>query len=146
RYLTNSFSLAYVTSSIADLADLCHHAEIRQSPFFNVFSTLHLSLLMPDEARDLLVRESEGAGRRFGEDEIAFVTRLAGSHPFHVQQAANALWEAHAPLDSDAVRAAFLDDAAPHFRYAVAQLTASQVRVLRAAATGEALSREDAAD
>lgn len=141
RYLASSFQLAYVTSSFAELTDLCHQQEIRQSPFFNVFSTMHLGLLDDLAAERLLVEESERAGARFSPDEIAFARELAGAHPFHLQQAANALWEQRG--GRAAVLEAYLDDAAPHFRYALAHLSRRRARLLAACAAGEPV---DAAD
>jgi serine/threonine-protein kinase len=136
RYLASSFSLAYVTSSYGQLADLCHRDEIRQSPFFNIFSTSFLGLMTADEAEEMLVVESERAGARFGADELQFLGELSGTHPVHLQQAASALWEAEDPSNGEGVRRAFLDEASPHFRYAVRHLSDVQRELLFSVARG----------
>jgi serine/threonine-protein kinase len=146
RYLASSFTLAYVTSSYAQLSDLCHRDEIRQSPFFNIFSTTHLGLMTEAEAEEMLVVESGRAGARFEPGELSFLAEMAGTHPFHLQQAASAMWEAEDPSNLDAVRRAFLDEAQPHWTYATRHLADSQREVLMKAARGAALDPDRDAD
>ena len=58
RSLAGHNSLAYITSSSRDLQELCHTQEIADSPFFNIFSTVQLGSLQPEEARALIVEPS----------------------------------------------------------------------------------------
>ena len=60
RYLANHYNVAYLTSSERDLQQLCHTKEISDSPFFNIFSTLPLTVFKPDEA-EALIREPSSA-------------------------------------------------------------------------------------
>jgi AAA-like domain len=68
------------------------------SPFFNIFSELVLGP-WPDEAIDQFM---SWAGDRFSEGDRRFVTALAGGHPYLLQAAASALWEAYQDTGLDA--------------------------------------------
>ncbi|MEM7247565.1 MAG: protein kinase [Acidobacteriota bacterium] len=135
RYLTNCHALAWVTASFVELTELCHSHDVRQSPFFNVFTTLHLGLLEQEEVEQLVLTESDRAGRRFDQGDLAIVKELAGRHPLHAQQAASAIWE-HAGEGRVAVQRSFLEDAEPHFRHALAHLDRRQARTLVRTAKG----------
>src|SRR6185503_10163502 len=50
RYLANHYNVSYLTSSARDLQNLCHTKEISDSPFFNIFSMMKLSVFQPQEA------------------------------------------------------------------------------------------------
>jgi len=54
----------YITSSMRDLQSLCHTEEISDSPFFNIFSTLRLSVFRKEEAEELIRGPSERVGSR----------------------------------------------------------------------------------
>jgi serine/threonine-protein kinase len=128
RYLANNFDLAFVTSSYEDLTELCHAEEIRQSPFFNVFTTVDLGLMSGAETAEMLAALAARSTVRFGLAEKAIARELGGRYPFFVQMAASAAWElmrdaGQAPPEEVAAR--FRAEADGHFRYFVDHLPAA---------------------
>ena len=84
--------ISYVTASFAPLYEVCHH-DVEGSPFFNIFRTYYLEPLTPDEARELIAIPAARAGLPFTEQEIAWVVKLAGRHPFFIQRICYFLFE-----------------------------------------------------
>ncbi|MBN2393168.1 MAG: AAA-like domain-containing protein [Anaerolineae bacterium] len=66
------------------------------SPYFNFFSEVVLGPLTQRDTDALLDR----AGDRFSTDDRRFVADIAGGHPYLVQVAASALWEARQDDDT----------------------------------------------
>ena len=121
RFLANHYDVAYITSSARDLQVLCHTKEISDSPFFNIFSTLRLSVFQPQEATELIRVPSEAAGRPLQKYENA-VLEMAGLFPFFLQMACSHTieWmEEHQQSAPDfaAIRRHFYDEAKLHYRY-----------------------------
>lgn len=122
RYLANHYNVSYITSSARDLQVLCHTKEISDSPFFNIFSTMRLSVFQPAEAEELVRVPSERAGKPLGAHVDAIVD-MAGRFPFFLQMACSHAIEyldehagAAAP-DFDVVRERFIEEARLHYRY-----------------------------
>ena len=122
RFLANHYDVAYVTSSARDLQTLCHTREIADSPFFNIFSNMRLSVFQPDEALDLIRIPSERIGRPLAPHADALLA-MAGRFPFYLQLACSHAVEyleehpaAQSP-DFAEVRRAFTQEAALHYRY-----------------------------
>lgn len=122
RYLANHFSVAYLTSSERDLQVLCHTKEISDSPFFNIFSTMRLSVFRRDEAERLIREPSKRIGKPL-EAHIDALLDLSGLFPMYLQMACSHAIEyleenpdASEP-DFDDVRRRFYDEAKLHFRY-----------------------------
>ncbi len=122
RFLANHYNVAYLTSSARDLQSLCHTKEISDSPFFNIFSTLRLSVFQSDEALEFIRVPSERVGRPlapFGDQILA----LAGRFPFYLQMACSHSIEyleeqpAGTAPDFNEIRRRFLQEAALHYRY-----------------------------
>ena len=121
RFLANHYDVAYLTSSARDLQVLCHTKEISDSPFFNIFSTLRLSVFQPQEAAELISVPSEAAGRPLQPHQEAILD-MAGLFPFFLQMACSHTieWlEEHpkAAPDFTAIRRHFYDEARLHYRY-----------------------------
>jgi serine/threonine-protein kinase len=121
RYLANHFNVAYLTSSERDLQVLCHTKEISDSPFFNIFSTLRLSVFRPDEARALITVPSQRVGKPLGEHADTILA-MSGLFPFFIQMACSHAVEMmdeqpDAALDFAEVRRRFYEEAKLHFRY-----------------------------
>ena len=90
RFLANHYNVAYLTSSARDLQVLCHTEEISDSPFFNIFSTMRLTVFQPAEAEELDPRaQSERAGADAG--------ALHARHPGDVGAVprSSSRWRAH---------------------------------------------------
>ncbi|HZL85368.1 MAG TPA: protein kinase [Candidatus Krumholzibacteria bacterium] len=86
RFLANHYNVAYLTSSARDLQALCHNKQISDSPFFNIFSTMRLSVFRPEEALELIRVPSQNVGRPlapFAEPILG----MAGLFPFFLQMA-----------------------------------------------------------
>jgi hypothetical protein len=114
--------VTYVTASTETLYDLLPQArDFSGSPFFNIFHTLRLGLLQPEEARALVVGLAERASIQFSEDDLAFLQRVAGPHPLYLRMAAYRLFEEKVASDSsaapdyDRVRHRFDQDVWPGF-------------------------------
>jgi serine/threonine protein kinase len=122
RFLANHYDVAYLTSSARDLQVLCHTKEISDSPFFNIFSNLRLSVFQPQEAAELIRVPSEMAGRPL-EPYQADILEMAGLFPFFLQMACSHTleWmEEHPqtrPPDFAAIRQHFYEEAKLHYRY-----------------------------
>ena len=122
RFLANHYNVAYLTSSARDLQVLCHTKEISDSPFFNIFSNMRLSVLQRGEAEELIRAPSEKAGRPLApySEEIM---GMAGQFPFFIQMACAHAFEyleenpgVERP-DFDEIRKRFYAEARLHFRY-----------------------------
>jgi len=121
RYLANHYNVAYLTSSERDLQQLCHTKEISDSPFFNIFSTMKLSVFQPNEARELIRVPSARVGRPL-EPHTEGILDLSGLFPFFIQMAcAHTLeWLDEHPGEApnfDEIRESFAVEATLHYRY-----------------------------
>jgi serine/threonine-protein kinase len=138
RAVANKYDMAYVTTSSRDLQQLCHAERIADSPFFNIFSNLFLTRFEPDEALALIREPSAAAGIPLAPhaDEII---DLGGLFPFFLQMACAAFFEHLAEgidCDIDRIRAAFREEAEPHFAYIREHMDEDQRGVLRDLADG----------
>jgi serine/threonine protein kinase len=122
RYLANHYNVAYLTSSERDLQVLCHTKEISDSPFFNIFSTLRLTVFRPEEAEALVRIPSDRVGKPLG-PYTEQILDLSGLFPFFIQMACSHAIEylddhpdAKAP-DFAEVRRRFYEEAKLHYRY-----------------------------
>ncbi len=110
RSLAIRHRLALITSSRRELIDLCQSAEIRSSPFFNIFANIIVSLFSEPDAFRLIETTLEPSDIRFSQREIRLVLDLAGRHPHFLQMACHFLYEAHLMELDDAARTAFLSE------------------------------------
>jgi hypothetical protein len=118
RGLCSNYDLALVTSSRAGLFELCHQGNLQTSQFWNIFVPCPLGLMPEDEARTLIREPFTRAGGTITDDDIAFVLKIAGCHPFFVQMACYYLFDAmsdHGPLDYHKVEDRFLDEAQRYY-------------------------------
>ena len=84
--------VSYVTATTAPLQKICH-TDIEDSPFFNIFAVQDVGALDLEEARELVRHPSQKAGLAFTSDEIDWIIKLAGLHPFFIQQVCNYFFE-----------------------------------------------------
>lgn len=121
RSAANNSAIAYVTSSKTELQRLCHSSEIADSPFFNIFSNLHLRSFERDEALELIVEPSRQCGiplEAFADD----IMDLAGLFPFYIQIACSTYydWLEENPGTEpgrEEIEARFMEEAGPHLEY-----------------------------
>jgi serine/threonine protein kinase len=122
RFLANHYNVSYVTSSARDLQVLCHTKEISDSPFFNIFSTMRLSILQRGEAEELIRIPSERVGKPLGRS-VEPILDMAGLFPFYLQMACSHAIEylddhpGAAQPDFREVRRRFYEEAQLHYRY-----------------------------
>lgn len=83
-------NIAFVTASLHALKWLCIAGHFT-SPFYNIFSQVHLGLFPPEETTEFLSAIREGF--EFSEEEIEFIKRIAKNHPLHLQIACSHVFE-----------------------------------------------------
>jgi hypothetical protein len=144
RSLANSWSVGFITASGRDLKQMCASREIGDSPFFNIFSVLHVGLLEKAEALALVSEPSAARGIPLAAVCDAILEQ-SGLHPFFLQIACSA-WFEH--LEGTGGRAedlvgkavphevaeAFRDEARPHFEFIVENLSSEERSALAGAA------------
>jgi hypothetical protein len=148
RGIANSRPVAYVTSSQADLQELGHSGEIKESPFFNIFTRISLGPLQADEALRLIGEPSAAAGRDLA-PYAPVVMEWAGTHPYFLQIACAALFDQHDGREISATglaeaRHEFSEQAEDQFQYIWQRLSDDERVVLRALAAGERLPPQKA--
>jgi len=57
RGLASNYDISYVTSSVRDLQELCSTKAIANSPFFNIFSKIHLGPFREDEEKKIVLMD-----------------------------------------------------------------------------------------
>ncbi|MFC1935293.1 adenylate/guanylate cyclase domain-containing protein [Chloroflexota bacterium] len=121
RSLAIHHNLAIITASRQDLVEISQSAEVRSSPFFNIFATINLPPLTRAEAEELLHHYLNGTGISFSQEEVEHIVKFAGLHPHFLQTAFWFLFEGHRrrlggrELE-EFVDAGFLRQAQPHFQ------------------------------
>lgn len=134
RSAANHYAVAYVTSSKVELQRLCHSSEVADSPFFNIFSNLHLRPFSVEEAAELIRVPSEKCGLSL-EPFTEHIVDMAGCFPFFLQIACCAYFDCLTetggkPPERDEVESRFLEEASPHYDYILEHLSADSFRVL----------------
>ena len=126
RSVANSHNVAYITSSKRDLQELCHTREIKDSPFFNIFTHIPLGPFDKSSALELIKIPSEREGVPL-EGYLDFILELAGYHPFFIQIACSNLFEAVSEhqknVNLQKVIEKVYEEAEDHFKYMWYQLT-----------------------
>lgn len=144
RSLANRYNVAYITASRRPLQYFCHTKEIANSPFFNIFSSLHLSGLTLEEALELITAPSKAAGIPL-ESYADFLLEVGGTYPFFLQVACSMLFEylqTGGALDTsgrEAVCQSILEEVEPHFHYILERMAESEQRVCRRIIEGQGL-------
>lgn len=92
RSQANFGKVSYVTATIAHLQKVCHR-DVQGSPFFNIFAVQEVGPLELEEARELILHPSQKVGLAFTPDEADWIIKLAGLHPFFIQQVCNYFFE-----------------------------------------------------
>ena len=133
RSLANNYNVAYVTSSVKNLQELCHNREISDSPFFNIFSNLNLGAFTEQEARLFVGEPSRIAGNPL-EEHFDSVVELAGYFPFYMAIACSILFdfdfEQVHPRKTvfENIEELFLDEAGMHFQFILDSLSRDEIR------------------
>jgi eukaryotic-like serine/threonine-protein kinase len=147
RSVANNSAVAYVTSSKTELQRLCHSSSVADSPFFNIFSTLHLRPFEREEALELITSPSRNAGiplKPYAED----ILQLSGLFPFYIQIACSVYFDwleensGAKPVLAE-IASRFLEETGPHFEYFWGQCAPECRRFLRSLMKGDTPREED---
>ena len=144
RSIANSYNIAYVTSSKRGLQELCHTKEIKDSPFFNIFTQIPLGPFDKDSALELIKIPSEREGvplKEYGD----FILKLGGYHPFFIQIACSNIFEAlsehQKTVNLQKVTEKVYEEAEDHFKYMWHQLTDSEKACLQSVVESKELDQ-----
>ena len=138
RALATAGEVAFVTASARSLGWLTFaEPSALSSPFFNIFTQIRLKPFSDDAAAALVRDLAAEAGAPMADSTVELVLELAGSHPFFVQMAAyyafahlDAATGALSPAARREVRAEFVAQAEPHWRYAWLELAPAERKAL----------------
>ena len=122
RALAIHFPLSIITATREPLVDLCHSASIQGSPFFNIFASIILRPLKPEEAQLLIDGTLAESEFNFSEIDRQKIREIADGHPIFIQMTGYYLFEGYQMgLSGDTlyehVTENFLLQAEPHFAY-----------------------------
>jgi ABC-type phosphonate transport system ATPase subunit len=138
RSMANNYNLAYVTTSTLELQRLCIAKEIQESPFFNIFTNMHLGMLSAEDARVLLVRSAPQT------DAIADrVISWCGGSPFVLNLAAAAAGKLPDGPSEAAMEKLLLPVLTPFFEEVVSSLPPAAAKPLNAVARGKAAPQSE---
>ena len=120
RSIANSCNVAYITSSKQDLQELCHTKEIKDSPFFNIFTRIPLGSFDKESAFELIKIPSQKQG--FPLEEYAdFILGLAGYYPMFIQIACSTFFEivieTKKIVDCNKIKEKYCEEVESHFKY-----------------------------
>lgn len=82
RSMANNYNLAYATTSLLELQKLCVAKDVQESPFFNIFTNMHLGMLSHKDAVSLFIRVTGT-----GEDLAGRVAAWCGGSPYLLKKA-----------------------------------------------------------
>jgi hypothetical protein len=140
RSMANRYDVAYVTTAVRELQEICHTESVAVSPFFNIFTNLYLRIFSPEEARELICGPSGRSQIPLDEHEPVLLD-AAGYFPFFLQLACSSLFDqlAEGVQKEGAVERArlhFVEEARPHVLYLWQHMEPELRGVLRVIARG----------
>jgi len=92
RSIANTFNVAYITSSSEPLQRLCVSKDLKESPFFNIFTNITLKPLAENEVRQWIIEGSNPSGISLS-SESEWVYSQVGGFPDMVRILCGLLWE-----------------------------------------------------
>ncbi|MGV8122568.1 MAG: TniB family NTP-binding protein [Candidatus Xenobiia bacterium LiM19] len=146
RSMSNRYELAFITSSTRPLQQLCATEEIEDSPFFNIFTPLFLSVFKHTEALSFINEYPSNAGCRL-DAWSEHLLSLGGYHPFFLQIACSVLYDAlHSTgsndIDWHQINETFLQEAGDHFLHFWGHMNHQEREVVKYVAQKEELPRK----
>lgn len=144
RSLANAYSVSFICVSGRNLKDLCATRAISDSPFFNIFSIIHVGALNHTDAKSLVFEPSAARGIPLA-PLVELILTMGGYYPFFLQIACSAWfefleWEGGTAEEfaamniPTAVLEVFREEAIPHFEFILESLPSAEYSVLRSAA------------
>jgi len=119
RSIASLPKISFIISTRDLLVDLVSSKTIPSSPFFNIFTTVRLALFEEDESKELILHLSE----KFLKDDLPFILKYAGRHPFFIQLTAYYVFELKSrkiildEKDYEVIKEQVTTQAKPHFDY-----------------------------
>lgn len=92
RSFHGEYKISYVIASTTSLTQFINQGKLPITHFFNIFKEIELGFFSIAEAREMLMASSEKGGIPFEEDDVDFLYRIAGPHPFFLQMAGSELF------------------------------------------------------
>lgn len=143
RSLASHYPVAFITSSLSQLQNLCATKQISDSPFFNIFTAFQVSPFTRAEAENMissLLRLSKSGYDFSGWYEEIF--SQAGFLPFFIQIYCANLYDLfpHNPTPAE-VYEAYLEEAREHFEHIIRNLTPEEVFCLKGMITGKKIGK-----
>ena len=122
RALAIHYPLSLITATREPLVDLCHSEAIQGSPFFNIFASVVLRPLTPEEAHALVIGVLAESDLNFSEADQEKISEIADGHPIFIQMAGYYLFEGYQQgLSGESLHKHLLENfllqAKPHFSY-----------------------------
>lgn len=92
RTLAETSALAFVIATHRPLSELCHSGEVADSPFFNIFTRIPISLLDQEEAELFLTEPFTQRQITFEKGAVTEALRVTGRHPAMLATLGEMLW------------------------------------------------------
>lgn len=141
RAMSIAHDVAFITASKTSLANLtsAHQNSLLSSNFFNIFSTLYLTLFSDDEAMHFIAQSLLDTDVRFDDETVAWIRHISGGHPFFLQIVADCTYEKKVqnlenPLtiaDFHLLERCITKEAIGHFKYYWECLTSDEKYTLK---------------
>jgi serine/threonine-protein kinase len=140
RSMANNYNLAYVTTSLLELQKLCVAKDVQESPFFNIFTNMHLGMLSREDATALFVRVTGT-----GEAPAGRVAAWCGGSPYLLKKAGARLAQGKSSdrLSDADLEKILLPEVTPYFEEVVSLLPPEAFKPLQAVMRGKAPSQSD---
>ena len=146
RGLADKHNIAYITSTGRDLQQLCHTDEIADSPFFNIFTVMHLASLKEAEARELICKPAADSPFPL-EPHAEAILELGGCFPFFLQIACSTVFELlveEGEYSPARVQERFMEEAQPHFQFYWEQMNPVERGLSNSSACGQPVEEAQA--
>lgn len=98
------------------------------SPFWNIFTSLPLGPLLPEEADELVREPAAESNNPFTDDQVREISTLGGLHPFFLNIACTYAFNGY---QGPELKFEFLREAYPHLEYLLNQLDTNDRQALR---------------
>lgn len=148
RALASNYDISFVTSSTRDLHDLCSAKSVANSPFFNIFSKIHLGPFNEAEAIELIEKPSSEAGCPLSKYPGSILS-MSGLLPVFIQMACSAFLEyikSKGKIKYDShiaeIEETFFKEAEPYFRYIWNTLDSDARDICRAVRAGDSIEED----
>jgi class 3 adenylate cyclase len=132
RSLASHYQVAYVTSSLTQLQQLCATKKISDSPFFNIFTAFHVGPFSQEETATMIrqLMQLSLTDYDFG-PWLPEINDKAGYLPFFIQIYCSNLFDMYPqnPCHAD-VEAAYLEEASDHFEHICRSLCEAETECL----------------